>query len=111
MTSENLWNYEDNDNSNEDNDKSKTTGSRPFEYKTKIIGRTSINNNRLDTKVVIPLLFHLSNVWKSIELSLIDYEIELDLTWSKDCIQASIQLLIHQPTMFQQHQQLKQHFR
>ena len=35
MTSENLWNYEDNDNSNEDNDKSKTTGSRLLSIRQK----------------------------------------------------------------------------
>ena len=46
-----------NDDTNEDNDNSKTTASRFFEYNIKLIRRTPINNNRLDTKVVVPLKY------------------------------------------------------
>ena len=38
----------------------KTATSISFEYKTKIIGRTPDNNNRLNTEVVVPLKY-LSN--------------------------------------------------
>ena len=55
---------------------SKTTTSKSFEYKTKIIGRTPYTDSRLDTDVNVPLK-HLSNFWKSLDL--INCEIELDL--------------------------------
>ena len=62
---------------------SKTTTSRFFEYKTKIMGKTPINNNTLDTKVVVSLKY-LSNFWRSFDLSFSNCIIELDLSWSKD---------------------------
>ena len=55
----------------------KTTTCKSFDYKTKIIGKTS-NDNTLDTEVVVPLKY-LSNFWRSLHLPLINYEIELDL--------------------------------
>ena len=59
--------------------KNKTTKTESFEYKTKIIGSTSHNNNRLDAEVVVPLKC-LSNFWRSYDLLLINCEIELDLS-------------------------------
>ena len=41
------------------------------------------------TEVVIPLK-HLSNFWKSLNILLINCEIELILTWSKNCVLANI---------------------
>ena len=35
-------------------DNSKTTASKSFEYKTKIIGRTPLYNHRINTKSVTP---------------------------------------------------------
>ena len=63
-----LWNYhidEVNVAANENNEASnyrinKTAESRSFEYKTKMAGSTSANNNRLDAEVVV-LLKYLSN--------------------------------------------------
>ena len=58
-----LWNYfrdEVNDSANEiDNNDNiinnkKTTTSKSFVYKTKIIARTSNNNNRINVEVAIP---------------------------------------------------------
>ena len=43
----------DNDNYRVNNDNNKTTTSKSFEYKAKIIGSTSINNNTLDTEVSV----------------------------------------------------------
>ena len=45
-----------NGNGNEIN-KNKTITSKPFEYKTKIIGRTPDDNNTLDTENVVPLKY------------------------------------------------------
>ena len=64
VTSGSLWNYyrdEVNDDENENNDEGnkgtnkKTIKTKSFEYKTKIIGSTPDNANRLNPKVVVPL--------------------------------------------------------
>ena len=66
---------------NENNDtnkfrmnKNKTTTSKYFEYKIKVIGTTSNYNKRLDAEVVVPLKY-LSNFWRSLDLPLINCEI------------------------------------
>ena len=63
MTSGRLWNFyrdeindsaiENNDDGNKTNN-NKTITSKPFEYKTKVIGRTPNGNNTLETEVVVP---------------------------------------------------------
>ena len=60
-----LWNYyrdKVNDSANNDNNinNNKTTTSKSFEHKTKIIGSTPNSNNILDAEAVVPLKF-LSN--------------------------------------------------
>ena len=81
MTSGSLWNYnrdETNGHANENNaahikiNNSKTT-SKSFEYKKKLIGRTPNNNNILDAEVVVPLKY-LSNLWRSLDLPLMNCE-------------------------------------
>ena len=80
MTSGSLWNYyrdEVNDYENEiDNayywiNNNKTITSKSFVYKIKIKGRTSDENNTLDTEVAVPLKY-LSNFWKFFNLPLIN---------------------------------------
>ena len=46
-----------------------------------------IHNNltRNDVKVVVPLK-HLSNFWRHLDIPLINCEIELILTWFKNCV-------------------------
>ena len=56
-----------------------------MKYKKKLIRSTSDNNNIIDADVVVPLKT-LSNFWRSLNLPLITCEIELDLSWSKECI-------------------------
>ena len=48
---------ENNDARNYKINKSKTKTSKDFQYKTKIIGRTPVDNNTLDTKAVVPLKY------------------------------------------------------
>ena len=55
---------------------------KSFEYETKLIGSTPNDNNTLNEDVVVPLKY-LINFWRSLDLPLINCEIELDLTWSK----------------------------
>ena len=84
MTSGSLWNYyrdEANDSANEINDNhnmisnNKTARSKSFEYKTKII-RSTPNNNLLNPEVVGSLKC-LSNFWGSLDLLLINCEMNL----------------------------------
>ena len=63
----------------------KTIRSKSFKYKTKIIGSRPDNKNRLNAEVVVPLKY-LSNFWRSLDLTLIDCEIELNLLWSRYCV-------------------------
>ena len=51
--------------------------------KTKIIGNTSNNNSRLNAEVVVPLRY-LRSFWRSLDLPLINFEIELDLRWPRN---------------------------
>ena len=89
-----LWNYyieEVNDSADENYNKNnfrinnKRTTSKQYEYQTKIIGRTSNNDSRLAAEVVVPLKY-FSNFWRSLDLTLINCEIELDLSWSRYCV-------------------------
>ena len=54
-----------------------------------IIGKTPANINTLDTEVVVPLK-HQNNFWRSLDLPLINCEIELDLPWSRNCVISEI---------------------
>ena len=67
----------------------KTTASKFFEYKAKIIGNAPAHNNNLDTEVVVPLKY-LSNFWWCLDLPLINCKIEPDLSWSRNCINSEI---------------------
>ena len=87
-----------------------SSDSESFKYKTSITGNpynidkriTDDDDNEVDnpeydankvgkngTEVVIPLKC-LSNFWRSLNIPLINCELELILTWSKNCILADI---------------------
>ena len=94
MTTGRLWNYyrdeiNDDENENDDNgnkiNNNKTTASRSFKYKTKITGSTPDNASRLNAKVVVPVKYS-SNFWRSLDLPLINCEIEPDLRWERKFI-------------------------
>ena len=76
-----MWNYY----RDESNDPL-STNSESFKYKTSIVGKTPPNNDSLtDAEVVIPLKY-LSNFWRSLDIPLINREIELILTWTQNCM-------------------------
>ena len=98
MASGNLWNYyrdevnddeNENDNANNRMNNGKLITSKSFEHKIKIIGRTPDDNNMLDTEV--PLKY-LSGFWRFLNFPLINCEIELDLSWSKECMISEISI-------------------
>ena len=89
MTSGSFWNYYrgevnddeyENNNANDRINNNETIASKSFEYKTKLIGSTPNNNNMLDAEVVVPLKY-LSNLWRSLEMPLINCKEELKLKW------------------------------
>ena len=88
-TTGSLWNYyRDESNSSTDNDNitHSNLNSKSFDCKANFI--SSVTNNNLiknDVKIVIPLK-HLSNFWKNLNIPLINCEVELILTWLKNCV-------------------------
>ena len=94
-TTGSLWNYYRDEPSDP-----LSSDSESFKYKTSITGNTynigsgeenydanKVGNN--ETEVVIPLKY-LSNFWRSLNIPLINYEVELILSWSKNCILADM---------------------
>ena len=88
-TTGSLWNYYRDEPTNPP-----FSNSESFKYKTSISGKTcnigageeGYYANKVDkneTEVAIPLK-HLSNFWKSLNIPLINCEVELVLTWSKN---------------------------
>ena len=62
----------------------------PFNFKTKITGQNAANNNngniaeRVDVEIMVPLKY-LSNFWRTLEMSIINCEVELISIWSANC--------------------------
>ena len=63
----------------------KTITIKSFEYETKLTESTPNNNNILEAEVVV-LWKYLSNFGRSLDLPAINFEIEIDLSWSKEFI-------------------------
>ena len=90
-----LWNYYKDEPSNPI-----SSNSESFKYKISITGNncnvgvgeegynaTKVGKN--ETEVPIPLK-HLSNFWRSLNIPLINCEVELILTWLKNCVLANM---------------------
>ena len=78
-TSGSLWQYYKDDPNND------ITQSESFKFKAKITGKTPAAGNAKDAEIIVPLKY-LSNFWRTYEMQLINCEINLILTWSKDCV-------------------------
>ena len=59
-----------------------------FKYNIKITGKTPDTGNTKDVATPVPLKY-LSNFWRTLELPLINCEINLIFTWSEDCVVSS----------------------
>ena len=93
-TTGSLWNYyrdEPNTSTDNNNITHSILNSESFDYKASFMenGVTHNNLTKNDVKVVVPLK-HLSNFWKSLNIPLINCEVELILTWSKNCVLADM---------------------
>ena len=85
-----------------------TSNSGSFKYKTSIIGNTcyvgegeeGYDANKVgknETEIVIPLKY-LSNFWRSLDIPLINCEVEIILTWTKKCVLADMTVANNPPT-------------
>ena len=61
------------------------TDSESFKSKIKITGNTLNDGNTKDVEVIAPLK-SLSNFWRTLEMLLINCEVNLILTWSSTCV-------------------------
>ena len=92
-TTGSLWNYyrdEPNNPPANDYNEDPIANSASFKYKNSFIGKTPNNDNGnnnviQDVRIVVPLK-HLSNFWRTLDMSLINCEINLILTWYKNCV-------------------------
>ena len=59
--------------------------SKSFTSKEKITGKTPHDDNEKDVEIMV-LLKYLSNIWRTLEMPLINCEVNLILTWSSTCV-------------------------
>ena len=88
-TADSLWNYyrdEPNSGANGGINYS-IMGSKSFDYQANFIESSVTQNNltKSDVKIVM-LLEYLSSFWRNLNIPLINCEIELILTWFKNCV-------------------------
>ena len=63
----------------------KIEDSESFKSKIKTTGKTPNNGNVKDVEIMVPLKYS-SNFWKTLEMPLINCEVNLILTWSSSCV-------------------------
>ena len=85
-----LWNYyrdEPNRGIDNNNITHSILNSDSFDYKANVMknGVTKNNLTKNHVKIVVPLKY-LSNFWRSLNIPLINCEVELILTWFKNCV-------------------------
>ena len=103
-TTGSLWNYYRDEQSDP-----LSSNSKSFKYKNDVTGNTYVSQtitndegnqvpnpnydankaDKKETEIVIPLK-HLSNFWRNLNIPLINCEVEVILTWSKNCILADM---------------------
>ena len=59
--------------------------SESFKSKIKITGKTPDDDNEKNVEIMVPLKY-LSTFWRTLEMSLINCEVNLILTWSSTCV-------------------------
>ena len=64
------------------------TQSESFKSKIKITGKTPTAGNTKDVEIIVPLKY-LSSFWRTLEIPLINCEVNLILTWSSTCVISS----------------------
>ena len=92
-TTGSYWNYyRDEPNSGKGGDNNNVNylvkDSKSFDCKTSITGRLEGNNTEKEVEIVVPLKY-LSNFWRTLNMPLINWEINLILRWSENCVLTS----------------------
>ena len=59
--------------------------SQSLKSKIKITGNTPTDGNTKDVEIIVPLTYS-SNFWRTLEIPLINCEVNLILTWSSTCV-------------------------
>ena len=59
--------------------------SESVKSKVKITGKTPADRNTKNVEIIVPLKYS-GNFWRILEMPLINCEVNLILTWSKDCV-------------------------
>ena len=77
-TSGSLWKYY------KDEPKDNSANFESFKAKVKITGDTPADGNTKNVEIIVTLKY-LSNFWRTIEMPLINCEVNLILTWSENC--------------------------
>ena len=83
-TSGSLWGFK-RDEINNNADGTNDNNAPSFKYKASIIGNTEDNGRKNGVKIAVPLKY-LSNLWRSLEMPLINCKIELSLNWIERCL-------------------------
>ena len=94
-TSGSLWQYCKDvpavDNKGNNVDFNGTNAADSFNFKAKVTGQTADNNvnsniaGRVDVEIMFPLKY-LSNIWRTLEMPLINCEVEVILNWLANCV-------------------------
>ena len=63
-----------------------TDASSSFKHKVSLLGSPVVANNIARINVNVVPLKYLSNIFRSLEMSLINCKIKLNLTWKKECV-------------------------
>ena len=78
-TSGSLWQYY------KDEPDDNIADSELFKSKVKITGKTADDGNTKDVEIIVPLKY-LSDFWRTLEMPLINCQVNLELTWYRDCV-------------------------
>ena len=66
-----------------------TTNSTSFKYKLSFLPAGDNNGVFENVKIAVPLKY-LSNFWRSLEMSLINCKVHLELSWTKNCVMSNV---------------------
>ena len=62
-----------------------------FKYKASLITNTEADGTKNGIKIAVPLK-SLSNIWRSLEIPMIYYRVELSLRWIENCVLTSAEI-------------------
>ena len=89
-TAGSFWNYcrDEPSSSANNNINYSIKDSKSFEYKASITGKLEGNTTKKEAEIVVPLKF-LSNFLRTLDMPVMDCEVNLILTWSESCLLTS----------------------